>query len=71
MATKEQFARAMAIAEAAVQDMAAEGLDAQARAIGLAYHMQRQAELAMPTKETAAAFKASLALSGSTAKNGM
>lgn len=61
MTEEEKLARAMAIAETAVQQMAEEGLESRHRAIGLAFHMQRQAELAMPTPETIAAFKASLA----------
>lgn len=55
------LARALAIAEVAVQQMAEEGIPPQARAIGLAWHMQAQADLAMPSPETAAAFKLSLA----------
>ena len=49
------------IFEVAVQQMAEEGIDAQKRAIALGFHMQSQAEIAMPTAETAAIFKQSLA----------
>ena len=41
--------------------MAELGIDPMQRAIALAWHMQRQADLAMPTEETAQAFKMSLA----------
>lgn len=61
MTDTEKLARAMAIAEVAVQQMAEEGIDPMKRAIGLAFHMQAQAEQAMPTPETAAAFKMSIA----------
>lgn len=61
MTDEEALQLAMAMVEACVQDMAEKGLTAQHRAIGLAFHMQRQAEIAMPTPETAAAFKAALA----------
>ena len=36
--------------------------DPMQRAIALAFHMQEQADLAMPSAEAAQAFKASLAL---------
>jgi hypothetical protein len=58
-----KLARAMAIVEVAVQQMAEEGIDATARAIGLAFHMQAQAELAMPTPETALLFRMGIATS--------
>jgi hypothetical protein len=58
---RDHLARAMAIAEVAVQQMAEEGIPPQARAIGLAFHMQAQVDLAMPDAATAAAFKLSFA----------
>lgn len=61
MTDEQKLAKAMAIAEAAVQDMAELGISPMQSAIGLAFHMQRQAELAMPTKEAAMAFKTSIA----------
>lgn len=60
MTDAEKLARAMAIVEVAVQQMAGEGIGPTHRAIGLAFHMQAQAEMAMPTPETAAAFKLSI-----------
>ena len=62
MTDEAKLTRAMAIAEVAVQQMAEEGIGSMQRAIGLAFHMQEQAELAMPTPETAAQFKMSLAM---------
>ena len=62
MTDADALAKAMAIAETAVQDMADAGIGPTQRAIGLAFHMQRQAELAMPTTDKAMAFKASIAL---------
>ena len=59
--TDDALNKALAIAECAVQEMAEIGIDPMQRAIALAWHMQRQAELAMPTEETAQAFKMSLA----------
>ena len=59
--TDDAMSKALAIAECAVQEMAELGIDPMKRAIALAWHMQRQAELAMPTEETAQAFKMSLA----------
>lgn len=59
--TDDAMSKALAIAECAVQEMAELGIDPMKRAIALAWHMQRQAELAMPTAETAQAFKMSLA----------
>jgi len=59
--TDDAMSKALAIAECAVQEMAELGIDPMQRAIALAWHMQRQAELAMPTEETAQAFKMSLA----------
>jgi len=59
--TDDAMSKALAIAECAVQEMAELGIDPMKRAIALAWHMQRQAELAMPTEETARAFKMSLA----------
>jgi acyl-CoA thioesterase FadM len=61
MTDEQKLARAMAIAEVAVQQMAEEGIEPMVRAIGLAFHMQRQAEIAMPTRDAAAAFKVSIA----------
>ncbi|MEY1555347.1 hypothetical protein AB3Y40_06895 [Yoonia sp. R2331] len=61
MNDEQSLTRAMAITEVAVQQMAEEGIKPMHRAIGLAFHMQAQAELAMPSPETAAAFKASIA----------
>ena len=61
MTNEENLARAMAIVEVAVQQMAEEGIPPQARAIGLAFHMQAQVDLVMPTPATRAAFKLSLA----------
>jgi hypothetical protein len=52
-----KLARAMAIVEAAVQTMAAEGISPLQRAIGLAWHMNTQIDIAMPTPETALMFK--------------
>jgi len=63
MTDLEKVAKAMAIAEVAVQDMAELGIGPIQRAIGLGFHMQAQADLAMPTPEAARIFKASLALS--------
>jgi len=60
MDTKDKLARAMAIAEVAVQTMAEEGIGPLHRAIGLAFHMQMQVEMAMPTAASALAFKAAL-----------
>ena len=59
--TDDAMSKALAIAECAVQEMAELGIDPMKRAIALAWHMQRQADLAMPTEETAQAFKKSLA----------
>lgn len=59
--TDDAMSKALAIAECAVQEMAELGIDPMQRAIALAWHMQRQADLAMPTEETAQAFKMSLA----------
>ena len=59
--TDDGMSKALAIAECAVQEMAELGIDPMQRAIALAWHMQRQADLAMPTEETAQAFKMSLA----------
>ena len=59
--TDDAMSIALAIAECAVQEMAELGIDPMQRAIALAWHMQRQADLAMPTEETAQAFKMSLA----------
>ena len=59
--TDDTTSKALAIAECAVQEMAELGIDPMKRAIALAWHMQRQADLAMPTEETAQAFKMSLA----------
>jgi hypothetical protein len=61
MTDEESLARAMAIAEVAVQQMAEEGIEPMQRAIGLAFHMNAQADIAMPTPETAKAFRAALA----------
>lgn len=61
MPEEQHLMRAMAIAETAVQQMAEEGIEPMQRAIGLAFHMQQQVDLAMPTDETALAFKLSLA----------
>ena len=61
MMTDDAMSKALAIAECAVQEMAEIGIDPMQRAIALAWHMQRQADLAMPTEETAQAFKMSLA----------
>ncbi len=61
MTDQEKLAKAIAIAEVAVQEMAELGIGPMQRAIGLAFHMQAQVEHAMPTPETAAAFKLSLA----------
>ena len=58
---QERLARAMAIAEVAVQQMAEEGISPMERAIGLAFHMQAQVDLAMPTDATRDVFKRSLA----------
>lgn len=63
MPDPEKLAQAMAIAEVAVQDMADLDINPMQRAIALAFHMQAQAELAMPTAEAARAFKSSIALS--------
>jgi hypothetical protein len=60
----EKLARAMAIVEVAVQTMAEEGLSPVARAIGLAFHMNAQADLAMPTSDTRALFKLGLISDG-------
>lgn len=60
MTDPEKLMKAMAIVEVAVQEMADAGIDAQQRAIGLAFHMQQQVEIAMPTPETAS-FKLTLA----------
>lgn len=57
---QEMLAKAMAHVETAVQDMAELGFTPQQRAIALAFHMNRQAEIAMPTEGTAALFKQSL-----------
>ena len=62
MTDAEKLQKAMAIAEVAVQEMAEMGIGPMQRAIGLAFHMQAQAEMAMPTPETAMAFKTSIAL---------
>ena len=63
MDDQDKLAQAMTIAEVAVQEMAEAGIEPMQRAIGLAFHMQEQAELAMPNAEAAAAaaFKLSLA----------
>lgn len=60
MTEQEQLARAMAIVEAAVQDMADEGLTAMQRSVALAWHMNAQVDQAMPMKATANAWKAQL-----------
>ena len=60
MTDEQKIARAMSIVEAAVQDMADEGLNPMHRAVALAFHMNAQVDLAIPTKPEAQMFKASL-----------
>lgn len=55
-ADRDQMALALSMTEAAVQDMAEAGLPPQQIAIALAWHMRKQAEIAMPTKEAAEVF---------------
>lgn len=57
MTREQELALAMSMAEVAVQNMAEAGIGPMARAVALAFHMQRQAGLAMPDDATAAAFK--------------
>lgn len=61
MTDEAKLALALSMAEKAVQDMAEAGLTHQQIAIGLAWHMRQQVKLAMPTQETADAFRLSLA----------
>jgi hypothetical protein len=53
----EKLARAMAIVEAAVQTMAEEGLSPMMRVLGLAFHMNAQADLAIPNANLRRSFK--------------
>jgi hypothetical protein len=61
MNDREQLARALAMVEAAVQDMADAGLNPHQRAVALAFHMKRQVDLWASTPGAAAAIKVSLA----------
>ena len=47
-ATTEALAKAMTTVEMCVQDLAEAGLTPMQIAVGLAFHMNRQAELAIP-----------------------
>jgi hypothetical protein len=60
MTDEEKLAKAMSIVEVAVQEMAELDIGPIQRAIGLAWHMNAQVEMAMPTKDTADRFKAGL-----------
>lgn len=60
METETKLALALAMTEAAVRDMAEAGLSHQEIAIGLAFYVNEQAGLAMPTPEAATQFKQSL-----------
>ncbi len=61
MTDTEKLLKAIAITEVAVQNMAELAITPTQRAIGLAFHMQRQCELAMPDSATALAFKTAIA----------
>lgn len=61
MADRADLAKALSIVETAVQDMAAAGLDPMKRAVALAFHMQRQVDIAIPDATRALALKVSLA----------
>ena len=54
------IATALSMVEVAVADMAATGLPPMQIAVALAWHLNAQVDLAMPTEETARMFKRSL-----------
>ena len=49
---ENKLLRAMTMTEVTVQDMAESGLTPQDIAIGLAFHLKKQVDLAMPTEAT-------------------